>query len=100
MLRRSHAPHLVEGVHVERQVVEPTFVIRNRTVGVTVERDNAIHEVPDFFVRSMEDMSTIFVYIDAFNVFAIYITAQMRALVYDEAFLARLLGKKGKRGTK
>jgi hypothetical protein len=44
-------------------------------------------------------MGTIFMDIDAFYVFAIHIATQVRALVYDKACLASLLGKIGESGS-
>lgn len=48
----------------------------------------------------MEDMGTVFVDVDAFDVLAIDITAQVWAFVYDQAPLASLFGLVGECGTK
>ena len=43
----------------------------------------------------MEDVGTILMDVDAFDILAIDIAAQVWALVYDEAFFALLLGLVG-----
>ena len=63
------------------------MVVGNRTVGVTVERHDAVHEVPDLFVVSMENVSTILMNVYAFHILAIDITAQVRSFIYHKAFL-------------
>ena len=94
------APHLVEGVHVEGQVVELALVVGHGGVGVAVELDDGVHEVPHLFVGGVEDMSTVFVDVNAFDTLAIDVTAEVRAFVYDEAGLACLTGFVGEGGAK
>ena len=50
LLRSPHAPHLVECVHIERQVVELAFIVRDRAVSVSIELHNTIDKVPDLLV--------------------------------------------------
>ena len=47
----------------------------------------------------MENMCAIFVDVDAFDVFAIYISADVRAFVYYQTSFAGLLCPIGKDGT-
>jgi hypothetical protein len=68
------------------------MIVGYRAIGVPVERYDAIHEVPDLFVVSMEDVGTILMDVYAFHIFAIDVAAQMGALVNDKAFLS-LLGR-------
>jgi len=39
-------PHLVKCVHIERKVIQLSFVIRHWTVGIAVKLHNGIHEIP------------------------------------------------------
>ena len=41
-----HAPHLVKRIHVERQIVQLTFIICDRRVCIAVEFNNGIYEIP------------------------------------------------------
>lgn len=50
LLRSDDTPHTVEGVHIEREVVEFAFVVGYRTVSISVEGDDGIDEVPYLFV--------------------------------------------------
>ena len=93
--RGQHAPHLVERVHVERQVVKLSLVVGDGAVRVAVEFHDGIHEVPHLLVAGVEDVRAVLVDVSPLDVFAIDGTAQLRALVYDEAFLARLMGAVG-----
>ena len=97
-LRRcGDSPHLVEGVHVERQVVEAALIVGYRTVGIAVEWHYRVHEVPHFLVGGMEDMGTVLMHVDAFHVLAVNIATQMSPLVDDETTLTGLLCPVGKR---
>ena len=71
------------------------MVVGYWTVGVSVERHDRVYEVPDGLVVGMEDVGTILMYVDAFDILAIDIAAQVWAFVYDEAFFALLLGLVG-----
>ena len=98
LLGCGDAPHLVEGVHVEGQVVELALVVGYGGVGVAVELDDGVHEVPYLLVGGVEDMGTVFVDVDTFDVLAIDVTAEVGAFVYDEAGLACLTGFVGEGG--
>ena len=94
-----HAPHLVERVHVERQVVEPSLVVGHGRVGVTVEGHDAVDEVPHALVGGVEDVGAILVDVDAFHILAIDIAAEVWALVDDKAAGTSLMGEVGEGGT-
>ena len=48
--RRCDVPHFRKGVHVEREVVEFSAVVRDGGVDVVVERYETVDIVPDFTV--------------------------------------------------
>ncbi len=85
---RAHAPHLIERVHVERQIEEPPFVVGDGRVGVAVELYEGVDEVPHLLVRRVEDVCAVFVDVYATHALAIQIAARMRPAVYHEATLA------------
>lgn len=91
---------MVEGVHVEGQIIEFAVVVGNGTVGISVERYKAVHEVPYLFVVSMENVCTILMNVYAFHIFAIDVTTQVRAFIYHKAFLSLLRGLLREGGTK
>ena len=62
-----NAPHLVEGVHVEGQVVDLAVVVGHRAVGVAVELCKLVHILPHSLVVGVEDMGTVAVDIDALH---------------------------------
>ncbi len=87
----GNAPHLIEGVHVERQVVQPSVVVGHRAVGVAVEGHNAVHEIPHLFVVGVEDVGAVLVYVDALYLLAIHVAAQMPAFLQHQHALAALV---------
>ena len=96
----QHAPHLIEGVHVEGQVILFSFVVGNGRIGITVELDHGVDKLPHLPVVSVEDMGTVLVYVDAFYLLAIDIAAQMRTLIYHQTSLASLFCPVCKSGSK
>ena len=92
----QHAPHLVEGVHVERQIVEAPLVVGHRRIDVMVEGYDVVDKIPHLGIGCVEDVGTVFVYVDARYVLTIEVSAQMRPLVNDQASLACLAGLVGK----
>ena len=92
LLGGGYSPHLIEGVHVEGEVVELALVVGHGGVGVAVELNDGVHEVPHLLDGGVEDMGTVLVDVNAFDVLAIDIAAEMGAFVYDEAGLACLTG--------
>ena len=71
------------------------MVVGYRTVGVSVEGHDGVYKVPDDLVVSMEDVGSIFMDVNAFNILAIDIAAQVGTLVYDKAIFALLFGLMG-----
>ena len=99
-LRRGDSPHLMKGVHVERQVVEFALVVGNRRIGKAVELNDMVDEIPNLTVAGVEDMGTVFVHIDTFGGLTVDIATKMGPLVNDKATLAMMVGLMGKCGTK
>ena len=94
-----HAPHLIERVHVEGQIVQPSVrSLCHRAVGVAVERHYRVDEIPNLLVRGVEDMRPVLVHIDSLDILAIYITSGVGTLVNDKTPLPLLPGKMRKRG--
>ena len=91
-----NTPHLIEGVHVEGQIVYFAVIVGYRAVGVAVEGDKCIDKIPHFFIGSMEDMRTVLVYIDTFRLLTINISAELRTFVNNETGLTCLVGFVGK----
>ena len=83
----------MEGVHIEGKVIELALVVSDWGVGISVELHNRVNKVPYLLIISMEYMCAILVHINPFNVLAINVATQMRALVYHQALLALLSGK-------
>ena len=97
--RGHHAPHLVEGVHVEGQIVDLTVVVRHRAVGVAIELCKPVHILPHSLVVGVEDMRTVAVHVDALYSFGVDIAGDMVTLINDKTLFARLFGLVGKHGT-
>lgn len=72
----------------------------DRTVRISVERDESVHKIPYFLVGRMKNVRAILVHMNALDLFAVNISSQMRAFVNDETPLPRALGKIGERGSK
>jgi len=89
----------VEGVHVERQVVELSVIVGNGRIGVAVEGDDGVHEVPYRPAIRVEDVGPILMYIDALHLFTIDVSSEVRTPVYDQTGLSGLPGTIGKCGT-
>src|SRR5699024_7532087 len=85
---RDDAPHLVEGVHVEGQVVQLALIVGHRGVGVAVEGGETVDIVPHGLVVGVEDMRAVAVDGDALDILGIDIAGDMAALVNDQAALA------------
>ena len=76
------------------------MIVGKGTVGISVEGNDRVYEVPNGLVVGMEDVGTILMDVDAFDILAIDIAAQMWAFVYDEAFLALFPGLMGESSAK
>ena len=73
LLRRNHAPHLIKGIHVERQRVKLALVVGYRRVRKAVELGKLGDIIPDLFVVGMEDMCAVLMDVNALNVLGINI---------------------------
>ena len=58
-----------------------TLIICHRRIGESIECSKSLNIVPDVLIIRMEDMSTIVMDINAFNVFGIHISCNIRPLV-------------------
>ena len=65
---------------------------------ITIKFNKTVYKIPNFFVGGVEDMGTILVDVDTFDILAIDVTAEVGAFVYDEAGLACLTGFVGEGG--
>lgn len=76
---------MMERIHIERQIIELATEISDGGVGVSIEGDEGIDEIPDAAIIRVEYMRSVAVNIDAFYPFASDIAAHKRAFVYHEA---------------
>ena len=76
------------------------MIVGKGTVGISVEGNDRVYEVPNGLVVGMEDVGTILMDVDAFDILAIDIAAQVWTFVYDEAFLALFPGLVSESGAK
>ena len=90
------APHPVEGVHIEGQVVDLAVIVGDRAVGVAVELRELVDVLPHSLVVGVEDVGAVAVDVDALHLFGVDVACDMSALVDDEAAPAGLLGLMGK----
>ena len=88
----DHAgPHLGERVHVEGHVVDLALVVGDGGVHVVVELGEAVHVVPDVLERRVEDVSAVFVNVDALDLLGVHVARDMRTAIDDEAALPELV---------
>ena len=78
----------MEGVHVERHVIVFALIIGNWHIDIVIEFSELIHIIPDHLIRSMEDMWSIFMDLNAFNLFCVDIARDITAFFNDEDFIA------------
>ena len=88
--RRFDAPHLVEGVHIERQVEEFAAVDGNGRVGVAVEVGVLADEVNHLGVGGVEDVSAVVMTVNAADTGRISVSPDVRTFVNDQAAFALL----------
>ena len=92
----DHAPHLVEGVHVEGHVVDLAVVVGNGRVGVSVEHRKPVDVVPHFPVVGVEDVRAVAVDVDALDLLGVDVAGDVGALVHHQAVPAGGGGLAGK----
>ena len=96
--RCHHTPHLIEGIHIKRQAVQLTLVICHRGVRKAVKLRKRCHIIPHFFVVGVENMRTVFMYMNPFDLLCIHISCDVWAFVdYQHLFpfFYRFPGKYG-----
>ena len=96
--RGGGAPHLTEGVHIERQVEELAVVVGKRRVDKRRDIGQAVHEVPYLAVMGMEDVRPVGMDFDAADVLAINVATEVRTPLYDETTVSvarSLIGEGG-----
>ena len=99
LCRSTYSPQLVESVHVERQVIQLSFIIGNRRVGVSVELYKPVHIIPYFPVVCMKNMRTVFMHVDAVYLFAVDIAAGVWTFLYHQTSLSGFMSLMGKHGS-
>ena len=92
----DHTPHLIEGIHVEGQVVQLALIVGHRGVGVAVEGGKPVHIVPHSLVVGVENMGAIAVDVDALHIFGIDVAGNVAALVHHQAGSSGIGGFPGK----
>jgi len=97
--RCNGALHLVEGIYVEGERIELTFVFGHRGIDKAVEVDEPGDIVPDLFVVGMKDVSTVNVDVDALNLFGIDVAADIFAFFDDKDSLSAVHGLAGEDST-
>ena len=90
-LGRAHAPHAVEGVHVEGQGIELALVVGHRGIGEAIEAGKARHVIPHPLLVGVEDVRAVAVDVNAFDAAGIDVSGDMLTLVHHEDGLPRLM---------
>ena len=96
----AHAPQLVEGVHVEGQVVELALVAGQGGVDKVVELGKLVDILPHLAVAGVEDVGTVLVYPYIVNELAVEVATCVLAFVNDEAAFTGFGGLVGKHRAK
>ena len=94
--RCPYTPQLMEGIHIKGHVVKLIFINRNGRIHKVIKLRKLVDVVPYVFSGGMENVSSVFVYIDALHFLRINITANMAALVNHQtgfSLFFRLMGK-------
>ena len=88
LLWRHHTPHLIEGIHIERQAVKFALVIGHGSIGESVKFNKSVNIVPHLTVVGMENVCPVFVNVNPFNLTGKYISRNVVTLVYNKNLLA------------
>ena len=99
LLWRYDTPHLVERVHVERQGVQFALVVGHGGVREAIKLGKLCNIIPNLFIIGMEDMSTILMNIDPFNILSINISRNIRSLVNNKHLFTMCLSFMSKYST-
>ena len=74
----------MEGVHVERQVVQLATVIGDSAQGEAIETSKAVYEAPHLLVSSMKDVRSIAMNVNVLHTLTMHIAADMAAPIDDK----------------
>lgn len=74
-------PHLIEDVHIKRKGVQLTFIVGDRRIDKAVEYSETLNIKLDVGIIRMEDMSTILIDVNTFDLLGIHIASNMRTLL-------------------
>ena len=84
----ADAPYLMEGVHVERQVIQRALIASQGRVDEGRDGGQSAHEVPDTAVVGVKDVGTITMNSDAVDDVTMDIAAKVLSAVYHQATIA------------
>ena len=93
---RHHTPELVEGVHIEGQVVDFPMIISDWGIDILVEFRKLVDVIPNGLVVSMENVGAKFMDLNARDFFRIDIARHVVALLNNQdalAFFGNFVGK-------
>ena len=96
LLRAGQSPELVEGIHIEGQIIEPVLIAGHRHVDIAVEIRELIDIIPDQRIAGMENVRPVFMNVDIALPLGIDISGHMIPFVDHDAAAAvflRLMGK-------
>ena len=96
--RSNHTPDLIEGIHIERQIINFVTVNGNGSIGEAVKICKAIHVGPYCCVACVKNMGAIAMNIDTSYTFGKNITGDMIPFVYNQTFFSSFTGFMGKNG--
>ena len=94
-----HITILLEGVHIEGQIVDLAVIVGNGTVGVAVALRKLVHILPHCLAAGVEDVGTIAVDLNALYFLGVDIPGNVAALINHKACFARLFCLLGKHRT-
>ena len=89
----GQTPELVEGVHIEGQVVDFPMIISDWGIDILVEFRKLVDVIPNRLVVSMENVGAKFVDLNARDFFRIDIARQVVALLNNQDALAFQIGR-------
>ena len=92
LLGSGNAPQLVEGVHIEWQIIEFAVIVCYRRVDIWHKLDNGIDPLPDLLIRGVEDMRAVVMDCHTVIIGTIEVAADVITAVDDLHPLTRLHG--------
>ena len=88
----------MEGVHIERQIVELSAPVGHRTVGIAVAWYQMIDKGPHPLIGRMEDVCSVLMHIDTLHLSAMDIATRMLTSLYHQTTLACQASQMSKSG--